>query len=257
MPILGVCLGHQAIGQAFGAEVVPARRIVHGKTEEMSLDGRGLFRGLPRTAKFTRYHSLVLERDSLPPELEVTAASPDGEIMGVRHRTHVVEGSSSIPSPLPPSTGKRCLRNFLRYRREPFPLSGLIRGLQQQKAMSREEAEAFMDELTDGQLTDVADRRSPRLPDGEAHHPGGAGGVRLRAAAQEEAVCKRPQGAGHLRDGRRRAGHVQHLLPGGNCGGLLRGARGKARQPGGKLAVRKRRLLPGAGGSRGRPAGGE
>jgi anthranilate synthase/phosphoribosyltransferase len=155
VPILGVCLGHQAIGQAFGAEVVPARRIVHGKTEEMSLDGRGLFRGMPRTAKFTRYHSLVLDRASLPPELEVTATSPDGEIMGVRHRTHVVEGLQFHPESIASETGKRCLRNFIRYRREPYPLSGLIRGLQQQKAMSREEAEAFMDELTDGQLTDI------------------------------------------------------------------------------------------------------
>ncbi|HUI69888.1 MAG TPA: bifunctional anthranilate synthase component II/anthranilate phosphoribosyltransferase [Spirochaetia bacterium] len=154
-PILGVCLGLQAIGQAFGARIVPARRIVHGKTEEMSLDGRGLFRGLPRTAKFTRYHSLVIERDSLPQELEVTAVSPDGEIMGVRHTTHVVEGLQFHPESIASETGKRCLRNFLRYRREPFPLSSVLGALQREEAMNRADAEAFMDELTDGQLTDV------------------------------------------------------------------------------------------------------
>jgi anthranilate synthase/phosphoribosyltransferase len=155
VPILGVCLGHQAIGQAFGAQIVSARRIVHGKTEEMSLDGRGLFRGLPRAARFTRYHSLVIERESLPEDLEITAASPDGEIMGVRHRTHVVEGLQFHPESIASETGKRCLRNFLRYRREPFPLSSVLGALQQEKAMNRAEAEAFMDELTDGQLTDV------------------------------------------------------------------------------------------------------
>ncbi len=155
VPILGVCLGHQAIGQAFGAKIVTAQRIVHGKTEEMSLDGRGLFRGLPRSAKFTRYHSLVIQRDSLPEELEVTATSPDGEVMGVRHRTHVIEGLQFHPESIASEAGKSCLRNFLRYRREPFPLSAVLGALQREQAMSRTEAEAFMDELTDGQLTDV------------------------------------------------------------------------------------------------------
>jgi len=155
VPILGVCLGHQAIGHAFGARIVSARRIVHGKTEEMSLDGRGLFRGLPRAARFTRYHSLVIERESLPEELEVTAVSPDGEIMGVRHRAHVLEGLQFHPESIASETGRRCLRNFLHYRREPFPLSAVLAGLQQERAMNRAEAEAFMDEMTDGQLTDA------------------------------------------------------------------------------------------------------
>ncbi len=155
VPILGVCLGHQAIGQAFGARIVTARRIVHGKTEEMSLDGRGLFRGLPRTARFTRYHSLVIDGDSLPEELEITAVSPDGEIMGVRHTTHIIEGVQFHPESIASETGKRCLRNFLRYRREPFPLSAVLGALQLGKAMDRAQAESFMDELTDGQLTDV------------------------------------------------------------------------------------------------------
>ncbi len=155
VPILGVCLGHQAIGYALGGRIVPARRIVHGKTEEMSLDGRGLFRGLPRSARFTRYHSLVIDRESLPQELEITALAPDGEIMGVRHRTHVLEGLQFHPESIASEAGKRCLGNFLHYRREPFPLSAVLGGLQQEKAMGRAEAEAFMDELTDGQLTDI------------------------------------------------------------------------------------------------------
>ena len=155
MPILGVCLGHQAIGTAYGGKIVPARRIVHGKAEDISLDGRGLFRGLPRSAKFTRYHSLAIERESLPAELEVTAVSADGEIMGVRHRELLVEGIQFHPESIASEHGKRRLQNFLSYRREPFPLTTILAGLQNDRSMSREEAEHFMDELTDGRLTDV------------------------------------------------------------------------------------------------------
>ena len=155
VPILGVCLGHQAIGAAFGGRVVAARRIVHGKAEDITLDGRGLFRGLPRLAKFTRYHSLAVERESLPAELEVTATAADGEIMGIRHRELLVEGVQFHPESIASDHGKALLRNFLRYRREPFPLSSILTGLQQGRAMSRDEAEFFMDELTDGRLTDV------------------------------------------------------------------------------------------------------
>jgi anthranilate synthase/phosphoribosyltransferase len=155
VPLLGVCLGHQAIGYAFGARVVQARRIVHGKAEGMRLDGRGLFRGMPSTARFTRYHSLALQKESLPDELEVTAVSEDGEIMGVRHKRHVVEGIQFHPESIASEHGKRVLANFLRYRREPFPLAAILVGLQKQKGISREQAEAFMDELTDGRLTDA------------------------------------------------------------------------------------------------------
>ena len=155
VPILGVCLGHQAIGHAFGGRVVQAQRIVHGKAEEIYLDGRGLFRNMPRTSRFTRYHSLAVERESLPAELEVSAVAADGEVMGVRHREHIVEGIQFHPESIASENGKRCLRNFLNYRREPFPLSSILAGLQQQKGISRQEAEAFMDELTEGQLTDA------------------------------------------------------------------------------------------------------
>ncbi len=237
IPILGVCLGHQAIGYAFGGKVVPARRIVHGKTDDISLDGRGLFRGLPRTAKFTRYHSLALEAESLPAELEVTARAADGEIMGVRHREHLVEGIQFHPESIASEHGKRCLQNFLTYRREPFPLSSILAGLQKSRGITREEAEAFMDELTDGRLTDAQIAGVLAALSGSLIGAGGAGGFRHGAAAQEAAVCERPQGAGHLRHGRRRSCHVQHLLPCGDRRRLLRRARCKARQPRRQLSL--------------------
>jgi anthranilate synthase/phosphoribosyltransferase len=155
VPLLGVCLGHQAIGFAFGAGIVQAKRIVHGKVEDMTLDGRGIFRGLPATARFTRYHSLVIEEATLPAELEVTARSPDGEIMGVRHRELLVEGIQFHPESIASEHGKRCLQNFIAYRREPLALPAILSGLQNGRSMSRDEAEAFMDELTDGRLTDA------------------------------------------------------------------------------------------------------
>ncbi len=155
VPILGVCLGHQAIGTAFGARIVQAQRIVHGKAEDMSLDGRGLFRGLPKTARFTRYHSLAIEEASLPDCLEVTARAADGEVMGVRHREHLVEGIQFHPESIASEHGKRCLQNFLTYRREPFPLTAILSRLQAREGISRAEAEAFMDELTDGRLSDA------------------------------------------------------------------------------------------------------
>jgi anthranilate synthase/phosphoribosyltransferase len=97
IPILGICLGHQAIGYAFGARIVQARRIVHGKTDDVHSDGRGLFRNLPNPAAYARYHSLAIDADSLPDCLEVSARTADGEIMGVRHKEYVVEGLQFHP----------------------------------------------------------------------------------------------------------------------------------------------------------------
>jgi len=154
-PILGVCLGHQAIAQAFGARIVGARRIVHGKAEDVRLDGRGLFRGLPATARFTRYHSLAVDPASLPGCLEVTATAADGEIMGIRHRERVIEGIQFHPESVASEHGKLCLANFLRYRREPYPYARTLTTLQARRGLSRLEAEAFMEELTDGALSDV------------------------------------------------------------------------------------------------------
>jgi anthranilate synthase/aminodeoxychorismate synthase-like glutamine amidotransferase len=113
IPILGVCLGHQAIGQAFGGEVVHAGKIMHGKTSTIRHDGRGVFRGVPSPFAATRYHSLAIRRGNLPDCLEVTAESEDGEIMGVRHRSLPVEGVQFHPESILSEHGHALLRNFL------------------------------------------------------------------------------------------------------------------------------------------------
>ena len=113
VPILGVCLGHQAIGQAFGGRVVRANRVMHGKVSRIRHDGAGVFAGIPDDFAATRYHSLVVERASLPGCLGITAESEDGEIMGVRHRTHFIEGVQFHPEPFLTVEGKRLLGNFL------------------------------------------------------------------------------------------------------------------------------------------------
>ena len=113
IPILGVCLGHQAIGQAFGGEVVHAGKVVHGKTSTISHSGLGVFRGLPSPFVATRYHSLAIRRATLPECLEVTAESEDGEIMGVRHREFAVEGVQFHPESFLTEHGHALLKNFL------------------------------------------------------------------------------------------------------------------------------------------------
>jgi len=113
MPILGVCLGHQAIGQAFGAKVVKARRVMHGKVSGLRHDGKGVFARLPEGFIATRYHSLAIERESLPDCLEVSAQSEDGEIMGLRHRALPVEGVQFHPEALLTEHGHAMLKNFL------------------------------------------------------------------------------------------------------------------------------------------------
>jgi anthranilate synthase/aminodeoxychorismate synthase-like glutamine amidotransferase len=117
LPVLGVCLGHQAIGEAFGGRIVRAGRIMHGKTSPIRHDGRGVFRGLPDPFEATRYHSLLVERASLPPMLEVSAWTAEGEIMGLRHREHVIEGVQFHPESILTSEGKALLANFLRVAR--------------------------------------------------------------------------------------------------------------------------------------------
>jgi len=113
IPILGVCLGHQAIGQAFGGEIVRAGKVVHGKTSVISHAGLGVFHGLPSPFIATRYHSLAIRRSTLPGCLEVTAQSEDGEIMGVRHREFAVEGVQFHPESFLTEHGHALLRNFL------------------------------------------------------------------------------------------------------------------------------------------------
>jgi len=117
VPILGVCLGHQAIGQAFGGKVVRAKTLMHGKISRVHHSGEGVFRGLPTPYDATRYHSLAIERASCPDELEVTAWTEDGEIMGVRHRSLPVEGVQFHPESILTQHGHALLRNFLNEKR--------------------------------------------------------------------------------------------------------------------------------------------
>ena len=112
-PILGVCLGHQAIGQAFGGKVVRAKQVMHGKVSQVKNDRRGVFADIPREFLATRYHSLVVERETLPRELEITAESDDGEIMGLRHRSLPVEGVQFHPEALLTEHGHKMLQNFI------------------------------------------------------------------------------------------------------------------------------------------------
>jgi len=115
IPLLGVCLGHQAIGLTFGAAITYAKRLMHGKTSDITCDGEGIFKGLgDRPFKAMRYHSLVINRATLPDCLVVTAESEDGEIMGIRHKEHQVHGIQFHPESIMTPVGKRILRNFLK-----------------------------------------------------------------------------------------------------------------------------------------------
>jgi anthranilate synthase/aminodeoxychorismate synthase-like glutamine amidotransferase len=112
-PILGVCLGHQALGAAYGGKIIRAPKLFHGKTSEIHHDGKGVFQDLPKTFMATRYHSLIVEKKSLPKELKITAETADGIIMGVRHRKHKLEGVQFHPESVLTESGKQLLKNFL------------------------------------------------------------------------------------------------------------------------------------------------
>ena len=116
-PILGVCLGHQCIGYAFGGNIVRADRLMHGKTSMIRHDGKGVFTGLPNPFEATRYHSLIIERETIPSCLEITAETDIGEIMGVRHKELAVEGVQFHPESILTQHGKDLLRNFLEIKR--------------------------------------------------------------------------------------------------------------------------------------------
>jgi anthranilate synthase component 2 len=112
-PLLGVCLGHQAIAEAFGGRVVPAPSLMHGKTSEVNHDGAGVFRGVPNPFVAMRYHSLAVDREAVPAELDVTAWTSDGVVMGTRHRSSPIEGVQFHPESILTGEGSKLLRNFL------------------------------------------------------------------------------------------------------------------------------------------------
>lgn len=114
LPLLGVCLGHQSLAVAFGGEVVRAERLMHGKTSKIRHDGKTIFQGLPNPFDATRYHSLIVKRDTLPGCFEISAETAEGEIMGLRHRTLGIEGVQFHPESILTTAGKDLLRNFLK-----------------------------------------------------------------------------------------------------------------------------------------------
>ena len=118
IPILGVCLGHQSIGAAFGGDIIRAQRLMHGKTSTIHHDGRSIFKGLPNPFEATRYHSLLIKKETLPACLEITAWTDMDEIMGVRHREFIIEGVQFHPESILTTAGKDLLRNFLKTGRE-------------------------------------------------------------------------------------------------------------------------------------------
>lgn len=113
IPVLGVCLGHQSMGAAFGGRIVRAKKLMHGKTSKIYHDGKGVFKGLPNPFDAIRYHSLLVEKSSLPAELQVSAWTKDGEIMGLRHRKHLLEGVQFHPESILTLEGKKLLKNFV------------------------------------------------------------------------------------------------------------------------------------------------
>lgn len=156
MPILGVCLGHQCIAQAFGGKIITSSRICHGKTDNIISDHKGIFRTIPTQAIFTRYHSLIVEKKSLPKNLEISAYSDsDGEIMGIRDIELEIEGVQFHPESIASEQGKQLLSNFLNYRREGHDIKKLLSKVMDNINLSADEIGGFMQELTEGSLNDV------------------------------------------------------------------------------------------------------
>ena len=156
IPILGICLGHQAICEAFGARIVQAKFIKHGIVEEIKLDGKGLFRSIGKSAKFTRYHSLVADEQTLSPDFEVTARAADGDIMGVRHKTLPIEGIQFHPESIACEKGKEILSSFINYRRENLNVAEYLNQLIEKKDLTEEQASFFMENVTDGSMDERA-----------------------------------------------------------------------------------------------------
>lgn len=122
IPVLGVCLGHQSLAFAFGAEIIRADRLMHGKTSMIHHDGKTIFEGLPNPFEATRYHSLIVNKNTLPTSFEISAETTEGEIMGLRHRPTGAEGVQFHPESILTKVGKDLLRNFLQYQQRPLPI---------------------------------------------------------------------------------------------------------------------------------------
>ncbi len=150
IPILGVCLGHQAIAYAFGANIINAKYIKHGIVEDIALDGKGIFRFVGKKGTFTRYHSLVVEHSTLSDDFEITATSSDGEIMGIRHKEYPIEGVQFHPESIASKNASELFGAFLNYQKENVFGSEILTNLINKKDLSKEVAKAFMDDLTSG-----------------------------------------------------------------------------------------------------------
>lgn len=152
-PILGVCLGHQAIGAAFGSRIARAKRVMHGKSDMISHDGAGVFADMPNPLRVVRYHSLAVMRETLPESFEISATSPDGEIMGIRNRALGIEGVQFHPESIGTEEGTRLLRNFLLGVKERPSLKSSLRRLASRESLGREEAACLMDRISEGAAT--------------------------------------------------------------------------------------------------------
>ncbi len=152
-PILGVCLGHELIVKAFGGKIIKAKRMMHGKQDDLLIDGKGCFRNISGPSAFMRYHSLVADPE-LPECLEATAYSRDGDIMAVRHKEYVIEGVQFHPESIGSEMGSKVMDNFITYRREPFPLKATLGRLIAREDLEQETARNFMLEMAEGNLTD-------------------------------------------------------------------------------------------------------
>ncbi len=152
IPILGVCLGHQSIAEAFGAKIVQAKFIKHGIVEKINLDGKGIFRKIGTAANFTRYHSLVIDESTLPEEFEVTARADDGDIMGIRHKTMIIEGIQFHPESIASENCQNLIKGFLTYRREKLPVDNYLNQLIRGESLTEEQAANFMENIADGTM---------------------------------------------------------------------------------------------------------
>jgi anthranilate synthase/phosphoribosyltransferase len=153
IPILGICLGHQSIGAAFGGRIGPAAELLHGKGSEIFHDGQGVFSGLKNPFWAIRYHSLVIRRASLPPELEVSAWTEDGEIMGVRHKLYGIEGVQFHPESIGTECGLDLLANFLSPRSRPSQIQAALKKVIRREDLRIDEAENVMEEIASGKAT--------------------------------------------------------------------------------------------------------